>query len=140
MDIMFDKMHQGTKSYLLHHEYYVDDLGRSRKRTVPFRKDTSYLEDLTTTTRQLSLYAEEFFSKYIKDKKPLIGSTPIHADRAVLLKSNPADLLRNIEGRSQGSSRYIDHERALFIQQCVESLVYELFDIKDVTIYTMQYE
>jgi broad-specificity NMP kinase len=140
MDVMFDTMHAGTKAHLLHHEYYIDELGERKKRTIPFREDSAYIKDLSTTTRQLSVYAEEFFGQHVQSKAPLIGTTPIPADKAVLLRADPVSLLRNAETRGQTTSREVDYRRAMFVQQQIEAIVYELFDEKDVVVYTMCYE
>lgn len=140
MDTMFDMMHAGTKSYLLHHEYYVDESGQQKKHTIPFREDPAYIEDLSTTTKQLSLYAEEFFRQHVQNKTPLIGSTPVSADKAILLRADPASLLRNAATRGQTTSREVDYQRTVFVQEQTEAILYELFDEKDVVVYTMSYE
>jgi broad-specificity NMP kinase len=140
MDIMFDTMHAGTKAHLLHHEYYIDESGQRKKHTIPFRDDPAYVKDLSTTTRQLSLYAEEFFRQHVKDRTPLIGATPISADKVILLRADPASLLRNTATRAQNTLRDIDYQRTMFVQHQTEAIVYELFDEKDVVVYTMSYE
>jgi energy-coupling factor transporter ATP-binding protein EcfA2 len=140
MDIMFDTMHAGTKAHLLHHEYYIDESGQRKKRTIPFREGSRYAEDLSTTTRQLSVYAEEFFRQHVQNKTPLIGTTPIPADKVVLLSADSTDLLRNVVTRGQATSRAIDYRRTMFIQQQTEAIVHELFDEKEIVVYTMSYE
>jgi broad-specificity NMP kinase len=140
MDTMFDMMHAGTKAHLLHHEYYIDESGQQKKHTIPFRDDPTYIEDLSTTTKQLSLYAEEFFRQHVRNKTTLIGSTPVSADKAILLRADPASLLRNAATRGQTTSREVDYQRTVFVQQQTGAILYELFDEKDVVVYTMGYE
>ena len=141
MDIMFDSMNPDIKEYLLHHEYVTDETtGLRVKRTVPFSDNPAYLAKLETTTRQLSVYADEFFDSRIKLKVPLIGTTPVHADKAILLRASEEDMRRNAKARSQNTSREIDLRRTLHIGRLIESCVYDFVDKRDVIEYNMSYE
>lgn len=141
MDSMFDTMPVELKEYLLHHEYYFDyDQNKICKRTTPFRQDDAYLADLATTTRQLSLYAEEFFREQLFQTATLIGTTPVHADKAVLLRAKDKDLLKNAERRSRTTNREVDFRRTLYIGRLIEKITREMFVESDIIIYNMQYE
>lgn len=142
MDGMFDAMPTELKRHLLHHEYYIDESqdGALRKRTIPFRQDVDYISDLTKTTRQLSLYAEEYFRSTLSEGATLIGTTPIRADKAILLKADGENLLRNAEVRSRTTSREVDFQRTLYIDRLIEKITREMFAEKDIIVYNMQYE
>ena len=141
MDDMFDTMPVSLKEYLLHHEYYFDhERHKTCKRTIPFRQTDNYLTYLTRTTRQLSLYAEEFFREQLSQGATLIGTTPVHADKAVLLKASSDDLLKNVELRSRTTNREIDFRRTLYIGELIEKITREMFAENDIIVYNMQYE
>lgn len=141
MDVMFDTMDADVKKYLLHHEYVVDEsTGLRVKRTVPFSDSPAYLSTLDMTTRQLSIYADEFFKSRIKSKTPLIGTTPIHSDKIILLQAKEEDMRRNAEDRSQNTSREIDLRRALYIERLIKRHVYDFIDRRDVIVHNMSYE
>lgn len=140
MDIMFDSMDIHLKGALLHHEYIVDESsGLRTKRTIPFRDSPAYLDSLSRTTRQLSVYAEEHFSRHVHDKVPLIGTTPILTDKAILLKADMDSIQRNAKARSD-TSREVDVRRTLYIHELIEAHTYEVFDKSDVVAYSMSYE
>lgn len=141
MDSMFDTMPTELKKHLLHHEYYFDDQQeKTRRRTIPFRQDVDYLADLTKTTRQLSLYAEEFFDEQLSQNSTLIGTTPVGANKVILLKAEGEDLLRNAELRSRTTNREIDFQRTLYIDRLIEKITREMFAENDIIVYNMQYE
>ena len=141
MDSMFDSMPTEIKQHLLHHEYYFDEnQSKVRKRTIPFSQDVDYISDLSKTTRQLSLYAEEFFREKLSNGTVLIGTTPVPADKVILLKAGGEDLLRNAEMRSRTTVREVDFQRALYIDRLIEKITREMFAEKDIIVYNMQYE
>ncbi len=72
--------------------------------------------------------------------RPLIGTTPVHADKAILLRASEEDMRRNAKARSQNTSREIDLRRTLHIGRLIESCVYDFVDKRDVIEYNMSYE